>query len=351
MRELKIIGVLLLIFVMGKSSVRAQDVHFSQFGQTPQLINPGATGVFDGNVRAFLNYRAQWTGIGDGFRTYAASFDAPLAKGKGKRRGGKAYLGLGLNFYNDVAGASNFTTSQTSVSASGILPITEQHKFSLGIQAGLGQNSADLNTLTWGSQFDGEAFNTELLSNELYGLKSYQYFDLGAGFLYEFKIEGNSFLSSDVSTFNIGIAGYHLNEPKQQFLAHSTDRLPMKIVAQFSGTFDLGTVPLSIVPSMFYAMQASTKEITPGMLLKIRRGHETKYSGMFKEAAIYFGAHYRLGDAIIPEIYLEFTDYMIGFSYDYSNSALASAGGGANGIELSLRYIHQKKALKRASFR
>lgn len=351
MRELKLIVSIIFLGGIVFGTASAQDVHFSQFGQTPQLINPGATGVFEGNVRAFLNYRTQWTGIGKGFRTYAASFDAPLARGKGRKRGKNAYLGLGFNFYNDVAGSSNFGTSQTSISISGILPIAKHHKFSLGIQGGLGQKSVDLNTVTWGNQFDGEAFNTELGSNELFGLRSYQYFDLGAGVLYEFKMEGQSFLSSDVSSFNVGIAGYHLNQPKQQFLAHTTDRLPMKIVVQFSGTFDLGTVPVSLVPSMFYAIQGSTKEITPGMLLKLRRGHETKYSGMFKEAALYFGAHYRLGDAIIPEIYLEFTDYMVGFSYDFSNSDLASALGGANGIEISIRYIHQKKALKRASFR
>jgi type IX secretion system PorP/SprF family membrane protein len=351
MRVIKLIVILLIFIELFSMKALAQDVHFSQFGQTPQLINPGATGMFEGNVRAFLNYRTQWKGIGDGFRTYAASFDAPLAQGKGRKRGKKAYLGLGLNFYNDVAGSSNFGTSQTSVSISGILPIAKQHKFSLGIQGGLGQNSVDLNSATWGNQFDGESFNTQMGSNELFGLNSYQYFDLGAGVLYEFKMEGQSFLSSDVSSFNIGLAGYHLNQPKQQFLAHTTDKLPMKIVAQFSGTFDLGTVPLSLVPSMFYAIQSSTKEITPGMLLKLRRGHETKYSGMFKEAAVYFGAHYRLGDAIIPEIYLEFTDYMIGFSYDFSNSDLASAVGGAGGLEFSIRYIHQKKALKRASFR
>lgn len=351
MQGIKLIGSVLLFIGFISMKAVAQDVHFSQFGQTPQLINPGATGIFEGNVRAFLNYRKQWSGIGKGFRTYAASFDAPLKFKKGRRKSKGAYLGVGLNFYNDVAGTSNFGSSLTSISISGILPVAEHHKFSLGIQTGLGQNSVDLNTLTWGSQYNGLAFDSELATNELYGLRSSQYLDLGAGIFYEFKMEGTSFLSSDVSSFNVGVAGYHLNEPSQEFLAHSTDNLPMKIVAQFSGTFDLGTVPLSLVPSVFYATQASSKEITPGMLFKLRKGHETKYSGMFKEAAIYFGAHYRVGDAIIPQIYLEFTDYMIGFSYDYSSSDLAKATGGANGIEFSIRYIHQNKALKRASFR
>ena len=82
----------------------AQDVHFSQFGQTPQLINPGATGVFDGNVRGILNYRTQWGAFGNPYTTYAASVDMPIAKGNGQN----AYFGLGANFYKDIAGAADF---------------------------------------------------------------------------------------------------------------------------------------------------------------------------------------------------------------------------------------------------
>lgn len=351
---MKVISLIRLLFVFVgfvSMKVTAQDVHFSQFGQTPQLINPGATGVFDGNIRAFLNYRSQWGGVGKGYKTYAASFDAPIKFKKGRNRGKGAYLGVGLNFYKDVAGKSNFGTSQTGISISGVLPVAKQHTFSVGMQSALGQYSVDLNQLTWGSQFDGEAFDNSINSSELYGLRSSNYFDVGAGILYEFKTEGNSFLSSDISTFNVGISGYHLNEPKQEFLAHTSDRLPIKIVAQFSGTFDLGLVPLSLVPSMFYAVQAGTKEITPGMLLKLRKGRETKYSGMFKESAIYFGAHYRIGAAIIPQLYVEFTDYMIGISYDLNNSDFSNVKGGASSLEISIRYIHHSKALQRASFR
>ena len=64
------------------SSSLAQDVHFSQFNQTPQLINPGATGVFNGSIRGILNYRTQWSAFGNAFKTYGASFDAPITKKK-----------------------------------------------------------------------------------------------------------------------------------------------------------------------------------------------------------------------------------------------------------------------------
>lgn len=176
MIRLNLIKGLLTLIICIPINIAAQDVHFSQFGQTPQLINPGATGVFDGNVRGIINYRTQWSSFGAAYNTYAASFDAPVAKGNGKH----AYFGLGANFYKDVAGNSNFGNFQAGFSVSAILPIADNHTISLGIQPAFGQYSASLAKLTWGSQFDGKEFDTEINSNETFGLKSSKYFDLGS---------------------------------------------------------------------------------------------------------------------------------------------------------------------------
>jgi hypothetical protein len=158
-------------------------------------------------------------------------------------------------------------------------------------------------------------------------------------------------LGSDISSFNVGVGAYHLNSPKQQFLSYTEDEIPMKIIAQLSGTFDIRNTKASIVPSMFYAIQGPYREITPGMLIKLKFGNSTKYSGLFKESAIYFGSHFRLKDAIIPQVYLEFSDYMLGISYDYNNSELSNVTGGNGGFEISIRYINKPKALQRASFK
>ncbi len=345
MRKVLLIVLLTCGVVLNKTN--AQDVHFSQFGQTPQLINPGATGVFDGKFRGIANYRTQWGAFGNPYTTYAASFDMPLVKGNGK----KAYFGLGANFYKDVAGASDFGNFLGGLSVSGVLPVADNHSFSLGLQAGYGQYSANLASLTWGSQFNGLEFDRELNSNESFGIRSPKYFDLGAGLFYEFRNTTAAFFGSDISSFNIGIAGYHLNKPKQDFLTGTEDEIPMKIVSQFSGTFDIRGSKVALVPSMFYAIQGPYQETMPGMLIKIKMGNSTKYTGFFKQGAVYFGAHYRLKDAIVPQLYIEFTDYMIGVSYDYNNSDLSSVTGGNGGVEISVRYINRPKALQRASFR
>lgn len=328
------------------STVSAQDVHFSQFVQTPQLINPGAAGSFIGSVRGILNYKNQWSAFGSPYTTYAASFDLPIAKGNGK----KAHLGLGGNFYKDEAGDAKFGNFLGGISLAGILPISDYHSFSVGIHVGLGQYSAQLSNLTWGNQFDGEKFDTKINSNEVTTLNSTMYPDVGAGLYYEYKNASSFFLGSELKSFNIGIAAYHINQPKQEFLGVTEDALKMKIIGQFSGTFDVSNSKVAFVPSMFYAQQLKYQEITAGMLLKIRFGEETKYTGFFKQSAFYFGAHYRIKDAIIPQVYFEFTDYMIGLSYDYNNSELSSATRGNGGFEISLKYVNKPKALQRSSF-
>lgn len=328
------------------SSLFAQDVHFSQFLQTPQLINPGASGVYIGSFRGILNYKNQWSTLGSPYKTYAASFDLPVARGNGKH----AYLGIGGNFYKDAAGDANYGNFLGGLSVAGVLPVSDYHTVSVGIHLGLGQYSANLSSLTWGNQFDGEKFNTEIASNEVSSVNAKMYPDIGAGFYYEYKNSSRFFLGSDLKSFNIGIAAFHINQPKQDFLEVTDEQLKMKIIAQFAGTFDISGSKVALVPSMFFAQQAKYREITAGMLLKLRFGSQTRYTGFFKESALYFGAHYRIKDAIIPQIYFEFADYMIGLSYDYNNSSLSDATNGNGGLEFSLKYVLKPKAIQKSSF-
>jgi len=342
--------ILIVIFIcslfVSLNSV-AQDVHFSQFTQTPQLINPAATGVFGGKFRAIANYRTQWGALGNAYNTYAASFDFPVMK---KARSSQAYLGVGGNFYKDVAGSSEFGNFLGALSVSGVLPVSKSSSFSLGLQLGIGQYSVKLNSLTWGNQFDGQKFDSEINSFENLGAQSASYVDLGSGLMYEYRNKSSSFIGGSVSWINAGVSIYHLNKPKQKFVGVE-EEIPMKAIIQTSGSVNTGESRLSLLPSVFYTFQGPSSEFTLGLLFQIKsKSGGTKYSGLFKESSFAFGAHYRAGDAIIPSLTFEFTDYMIGVSYDYGTSDLANATGGLGGIEISLRYVNKPKALQRSSF-
>jgi hypothetical protein len=103
---LTLVGLVLL------HSAGAQDLHFSQTTQTPHLINPAAVGVFDGWERLTINHRNQWLGSSTQFMSTAVAADVNLGK---TRMNDKAYLGLGLMFFNDIGGDSNFGNTQGSV--------------------------------------------------------------------------------------------------------------------------------------------------------------------------------------------------------------------------------------------
>lgn len=323
-------------------NIDAQDIHFSQFHQTPQLLNPGATGNYEGKGRLIINYKNQWGIIGSSYRTYAASFDLPILKGK--MNGG--YIGVGGNFYKDAAGSSKFGNTIGSLSLAGVLEIHDKGYLSAGIQVGVGQYSADLTNATWGSQFDGYGFNPAYSTNEsAIVFASKPYADVGAGIYYQLSNSSSSFLDETIHEMDFGVAVFHLNRPKQEFMGIEEGRLPAKLVLQGAMEKGFALSPFAIVPTVFYAVQGPHTEFVGGMLLKVNFGGTTKLTGLSKKSAIYFGGHYRWKDAIIGKVMLEFQDYMVGVSYDANVSSFKQVSNGAGSFEVSIKYTSNHKQL------
>jgi hypothetical protein len=62
--------------------VHAQDIHFSQFFETPLLRNPALAGIFTGDYRVQMVYRDQWGSVTDGYRTGSLNGEYKLPIGK-----------------------------------------------------------------------------------------------------------------------------------------------------------------------------------------------------------------------------------------------------------------------------
>lgn len=58
----------------------AQDLHFSQIMQSPNLLNPGAVGVYDGWERVAIHQRNQWLGGNTKFTSTGLNADATFFK-------------------------------------------------------------------------------------------------------------------------------------------------------------------------------------------------------------------------------------------------------------------------------
>src|SRR5690606_29014833 len=73
---------LILLGLSMQASINAQDIHFSQFFETPLLRNPALAGIFTGDYRVQLVYRDQWGSVTDGYRTGSLNGEYKLPIGK-----------------------------------------------------------------------------------------------------------------------------------------------------------------------------------------------------------------------------------------------------------------------------
>ncbi|PCH92368.1 MAG: hypothetical protein COB85_08240 [Bacteroidetes bacterium] len=321
------------LITVSTTFVQAQDMHFSQYFQTPLLTNPANTGVFNGDVRASLNYRNQWANLSP-FTTYGLSFDMGLLKKKMKDK----YIGAGLAIFRDIAGDSKLSTTVVNLSISSVITVNEHNDISAGIQGGFAQKSLGGSNFEWGSQYDGSGYNSSVNSNESSTYEDYTYGDFSAGIKWVYsKNTSDNVVASDRFNISLGFSVLHINAPKQEF---DLEKLHREFVTDGGMYIGLTGSSFSLIPSIIYMQQGPLKEINAGLLIRYAIREETKYTGLLKETAFFFGAYYRFGDAVVPTIMFEVANYAIGLSYDINVSGLKDATNSQGGFEISLRFIN-----------
>jgi type IX secretion system PorP/SprF family membrane protein len=155
---------LLLFFMLLLARVQGytQDIHLSQFFETPLLRNPALAGIFSGNIRVQAVYRNQWNSVTTAYQT--GSLNAEYKKPIGK---GDDFLTIGGQILYDKAGT-------IALQSTHILPALNYHKslradrnmyLSLGFMGGWVQRSIDRSKITTNSQYDGTGFNAGLSIN------------------------------------------------------------------------------------------------------------------------------------------------------------------------------------------
>ncbi|GAB4142728.1 MAG: hypothetical protein Fur0041_17820 [Bacteroidia bacterium] len=332
--------IIALIIAAGLSiPVLSQDIHFSQINETPLHLNPAYTGFFDGLYRVSLHHRNQWASMGNPYQTSAAAIDGNIGIGPG------ALLGIGGFFYKDQAGDSKFGTFQGSLSISGIVSLDDYSKLSAGLQGGYSQRSATIADLKWESQYVNGTYDPNAPVNESNLLTSFPYADFSAGIGYQFRNVAGNIAGKDVFEVNAGLAAFHANRPEMKFHQGSGDRLDMRIVTHANVRWDIPDSKWSIRPSAYYMKQGVAKEIVAGAMFRFRIKNGTKITNFFSESGIAMGAHYRFGDAIIPQLYYDLGDFFIGLSYDVNISKYNLASKYKGGYEITIRYANLNSAL------
>ncbi len=297
----------------------AQDVHFSQFYETPLYRNPALAGIVTGDVRVQSVYRSQWNSISNAYKTGSLNAEYKMPVGNSED-----YMTAGLQLFYDRAGTLALTSTQ-------FLPALNYHKsisserntyLSLGFMGGLVQRQFDRSKMTTNSQYEGRGDGESLAQNR------YAYFDGSVGM----SLNSNIGENPDDNLF-VGVAYHHFNKPKASFYTDNTAEVKPKYV--LSAGVKLGVTEESYITIQAdYSRQNSYQETIAGMMYGVKIGDidDPSYT-------LHGGAYFRLNDAVIPTVKLDYKPFSVGLSYDVNISKLKTSSYGRGGFELSLTYI------------
>ena len=308
----------------------AQDVHFSQFMNSSFLYNPGMTGMVNGSHRFLLNYRSQWAGVADPYNTYSFTYDTKVFR----KVTNKAKMGLGLGAFKDVAGDTEFGTTSILFSSSAIMKLDETNSLSVGLQGGVMQNSIN-NNMRWGNQYDGNGYNAAISSGEQ-GLFDATPFvgDFNAGVVWNYGTSEATITSNDLFSAQVGLSVNHLSRQRIK-LTNFEDKIYNRFTLTGKSFIGVKNSPYAVIPGFMWQKQGPSSELVLGSYFRSKLKNESRYTGIFKESAMYLGLFYRAGDALIPKLGIEIFNFNLGVSYDLTTSGLS----GGNAMEVSLQYI------------
>lgn len=323
-------------------SVFSQDIHFSQFYQSPLNLNPALTGVMRANQRLVVNYRNQWASAlgANAYNTYSASYDQKIEVGT------YDYFGIGGSLYGDVAGASRFGTTSGRVSASFSYYLNggfnSAHYLTVGTDLGLVQRRVRTGDLRWPSQHNNGEFNTAFGAAEQIDNANFIYPDLSIGLMW-FSIldQRNSFYA--------GAAIAHANEPNVSFFDDFNPPDPLDSAARnlfrrftfhAGGEFGI-TETVGLLPGIVVLLQGPHREYNAGTSFRFEIGNDNGEAfqvGMWTRLGTQDGGGLH-SDAIIFSTKFDTARYGLGFSYDFTTSAFRQAGTANGSFEFSVTYL------------
>ena len=140
---------LIITFCIGlflSVSLLAQDIHLAQYYTSNLSLNPAYTGNFDGDIRATLNSRSQWSQLSPAIKTNMLSIEKKFVRRPNE-------FGLGFILINDQLSAMFLNTNKMYLSGSYQKNI-HGHFFRFGIQGGIVLMNINLTNQTFPAQWD-----------------------------------------------------------------------------------------------------------------------------------------------------------------------------------------------------
>ena len=300
----------------------SQDLHFSQFFNSPLVTNPANTGFIpDGDYRLGVNYRNQWSSImAIPYKTMSVFGDMQVMQNNDNT----GWMGLGGVILRDVAGSGNLTSTKVSGSVAYHQLINAGSLLSLGFNVGWANKQINVTNLKFPDQFDGHFFDNHLSTSVSLDANNINYLDMQVGMNYAYFPTGNMYL-------NAGFSALHVNRPRETFFS-SQQGIDNRVAIRYTGFLNGSFMPNNqwiINPNAYFSLQAKSYEVVLG----INAHYNLSGDG---EKELIGGLYYRYKDAVIPMIGLGFKAYTFTFSYDATTSTLGNYNNTRGAFEFSL---------------
>jgi len=301
--------------------LQAQDLHFSQFFNSPLTTNPANTGFIpDVDYRLGAHFRNQFPSIlAAPYKTLSIFADGQLMRDRFEN----GWLGVGAVLLNDQAGTGSLRSTKIYGSLAYHQMLGSGSLLSAGFNLGWVNKRVDLSKLTFPDQFNGIFFDGSLGTGVTLTNTSVSYFDMQVGLNYAYFPNEDLYL-------NAGYSIHHVNRPRETFFSEAADstRIAMRHIAFINALYKLNDRVI-LNPNAYYTIQAKASALMVGM----NANYNLSGDG---DKQLIAGLYYRSGDAIIPMIGFEIKKLRFTFSYDATTSSLRNFNGSQGAQEFNL---------------
>lgn len=315
---IRIIGITVL--AVCARNIYAQDLHFSQYFNSPLLINPANTGFNpDYDFRLGGNYREQWANTGNPYRTMSAWGDVKLFTNRFEN----GWVGVGGAMYKDAAGSGSLTASSAYASVAYHQMVGYNSLLSGGFSLGYTNKRIDASKLSFDDQWNGKFFDITIPTGEPFVNNQVSYLDLQMGLNY-------AYFASENAYFNAGISIKHINRPRESFFdpSISDNRVPMRFTAFLNSNIKVQDIWI-INPNVYVSKMGNSWETVLGF----NANRDLSGDGSHQ---LILGLYYRYKDAVMPLAGYEVNDLRITLNYDATVSSLGALNGNRGAFELSI---------------
>jgi type IX secretion system PorP/SprF family membrane protein len=335
LKKHRIVFLAILLFI-GAEDISAQDPIFTQFYNNPIYYNPGYIGLNPG-FRARVNFRDQWTGLPNDFRTSTFSLDAAERNLPGSG-------GLGMLVMNDAAGTGLIKTNTVGIGTAARVPLQQNMVVQLGGMVSFVQKSINWDNLVFSDQLNPRLGIYRTSNFKQPDRNTVTYPDFSVGGVYRFN-ERTSSIPSIQGTF--GIAVHHVFRPNESFLGLDAP-LPQRITVTGDMIFDVSEGRNSY-HSRF--KNEGAFRLNPSFIWEKQSEFQSYSMGLnVVKSAIYMGAWYR--NQLLDTFKANDLMFVIGFnapfngdsrikvmySYDYIITDLRTAARNSHEVTLVLEF-------------